>query len=151
MSLLYWLYSIFHFLVCFELNILNQKLLLHLDSTVTRMSKSRGRALNQALSFMRNPSGLQNRKYDNWTPLECICNRRIQNILCRSCGSVFSGRVRKMCPIHPNEIHLMDFVCCPNCKVESLQEIGVCERRMSAEDLNNSLHERRNLQQERLT
>ncbi|KAL3879265.1 hypothetical protein ACJMK2_031567 [Sinanodonta woodiana] len=118
------------------------KLLQQPDSTLNRMSPSRGRALNQALSFMRNPSGLQNRKYGSLTPSECICNRKLQNILCRSCGNVFSGRVRKLCLNHPNEIHLMDFFCCPVCKTESLQEFGVCERKKSAEGLNNSPHEK---------
>ena len=54
----------------------------------------------------------------------CICDREKQKILCRSCGAVFDGRIRKKCVIHPNEIHLMDILCCPNCKTNYLQEIG---------------------------
>ena len=54
----------------------------------------------------------------------CICRRQKQKILCRSCGHVFDGRVRKKCILHPNEIHLMDQLCCPLCKTTYLQEIG---------------------------
>ena len=54
----------------------------------------------------------------------CICRRQRQKILCRSCGHVFDGRVRKKCFLHPNEIHLMDQPCCPLCKTTYLQEIG---------------------------
>ncbi|XP_060592229.1 uncharacterized protein LOC132746955 [Ruditapes philippinarum] len=53
----------------------------------------------------------------------CICNRQLQDILCRSCGYIFVGRQRRQCSMHPNEIHLMDSVVCPKCRTDSLLEI----------------------------
>ncbi|XP_045204040.2 uncharacterized protein LOC123556972 isoform X2 [Mercenaria mercenaria] len=53
----------------------------------------------------------------------CICNRQLQDILCRSCGYIFVGRQRRQCTLHPNEIHLMDASVCPKCRTNSLIEI----------------------------
>lgn len=65
-------------------------------------------------------------------PPVCICNRPLQDILCRSCGHIFVGRVRKKCRYHPSEIHLMDMTCCPKCKTTSLLEIqGTAKRIIS--------------------
>ncbi|XP_069129326.1 uncharacterized protein [Argopecten irradians] len=54
--------------------------------------------------------------------VECICNREMKTVLCRSCGMTFKGRVRRTCALHPNEIHLMDLECCPNCKATHMKE-----------------------------
>ena len=68
----------------------------------------------------------------------CICSREKQRILCRSCGAVFDGRIRKQCVIHPNEIHLMDILCCPNCKTNYLQEIGSTSSSLNMLNVNNN-------------
>lgn len=54
----------------------------------------------------------------------CICNRSVKTVLCRSCGQMFGGRVRRICLFHPNSIHLMDMVCCPNCKASQIKEFA---------------------------
>ncbi|KAL5011530.1 hypothetical protein ScPMuIL_010081 [Solemya velum] len=82
---------------------------------------ARGRALNSALSYVRcQMDGM------NSESAECICDRTRQKILCRSCGQTFTGRVRRRCSSHPNEIHLMDFEMCPYCKAPctQLKEFG---------------------------
>jgi len=56
-------------------------------------------------------------------PPTCLCNRPLQDILCRFCGYIFVGRMRKRCRYHPTEIHLMDITCCPKCKSAYLLEI----------------------------
>ncbi|KAL4223273.1 hypothetical protein ACF0H5_016745 [Mactra antiquata] len=53
----------------------------------------------------------------------CICDRKVQDILCKSCGYIFVGRVRKPCMEHPNQILLMDSERCPKCTTDSLMEI----------------------------
>jgi hypothetical protein len=55
-------------------------------------------------------------------PTECICNRKIMGILCRSCGNVFRGRVRQICRCHPNSRYLMDYEVCPVCKATQFRE-----------------------------
>lgn len=55
-------------------------------------------------------------------PTECICNRKIMGILCRSCGNVFRGRVRQICSYHPNSRYLMDYEVCPVCKATQFCE-----------------------------
>lgn len=57
----------------------------------------------------------------------CICNRPLQDILCRSCGYIFVGRQRKRCSVHSNEIQLMDSAVCPKCRTNSLMEIKKSE------------------------
>ncbi|XP_013382250.1 uncharacterized protein LOC106153030 [Lingula anatina] len=52
----------------------------------------------------------------------CCCNRSVKNIVCRACGHIFQGRVRRQCHLHPKTIHLMDMDCCPNCKATHLKE-----------------------------
>lgn len=56
----------------------------------------------------------------------CTCQRHMKNILCQACGNVFFGRIRTMCLLHPNVIHLMDLECCPNCQANEMKEFSDC-------------------------
>ncbi|XP_060062611.1 uncharacterized protein LOC132543158 [Ylistrum balloti] len=93
----------------------------------TSSAIARGKALKNAMSFVRSPpskpgpgSPMEVGEYK----VECICNRDIKTILCRSCGMTFKGRVRRTCLMHPNNIHLMDLECCPNCKASHIKEFA---------------------------
>lgn len=78
----------------------------------------------------------------------CICNRQLQDILCRSCGYIFVGRQRKRCPFHPNEILLMDSAVCPKCRTNSLMEIKTSEATVKKQ-ADEILNELTNLRQRR--
>ncbi|XP_035827002.1 uncharacterized protein LOC118478146 [Aplysia californica] len=53
----------------------------------------------------------------------CTCVRSSKLILCQTCGETMHGRVRRVCPVHPSQIFLMDFEFCGKCKCKNLREI----------------------------
>ncbi|XP_033744031.1 uncharacterized protein LOC117329911 [Pecten maximus] len=92
----------------------------------TSSAIARGKALKNAMSFVRSsnqgPGSPARPMMMEPCKVECICNREMKTVLCRSCGMTFKGRVRRICLIHPNNIHLMDLECCPNCKASHIKE-----------------------------
>merc|ERR1712037_434742 len=52
--------------------------------------------------------------------LACHCYRPVKKIVCRICGKLVIGRVRRLCPIHPNHIWLLDVSACPKCAVNPM-------------------------------
>ncbi|OWF54328.1 uncharacterized protein CG13380-like [Mizuhopecten yessoensis] len=96
--------------------------------TQTSSAIARGKALKNAMSYVRSPpskpgAGSPAMKMETFK-VECICNREMKTVLCRSCGMTFKGRVRRTCLLHPNNIHLMDLDCCPNCKASHIKEFA---------------------------
>merc|ERR1712066_229068 len=43
-----------------------------------------------------------------------------KKIICRICGLIVVGRVRRLCPVHPNHIWLLDVSACPKCEVNPM-------------------------------
>merc|ERR1719219_3287082 len=50
----------------------------------------------------------------------CHCFRPIKKIVCRICGKMTIGRVRRLCQVHPNHIWLLDVSACPRCEVNPM-------------------------------
>ncbi|XP_071955507.1 uncharacterized protein [Antedon mediterranea] len=52
----------------------------------------------------------------------CNCFRSTSQVICQTCGLMFHGRSRMICPQHPQVIHLMDADKCPKCHSNTLKE-----------------------------
>merc|ERR1712117_979107 len=52
--------------------------------------------------------------------LECVCFRPLKKIVCRICGKMIIGRVRRLCAAHPKHIWLLDVSACPRCQVNPM-------------------------------
>ncbi|XP_041359241.1 uncharacterized protein LOC121375714 [Gigantopelta aegis] len=80
---------------------------------------------NNALAYVsKSPTSFPGYKptADQAESSDCVCERPVRTILCRSCGYIFPGRLRVCCPVHQTTIHLMDINCCPNCRAVHLKE-----------------------------
>jgi len=61
------------------------------------------------------------------TEHECICLRPLKMILC-VCSNWFVGRVRTICPVHPQDLYLLDVDSCKKCNHPFLKEYDMDER-----------------------
>ncbi|PNF41466.1 hypothetical protein B7P43_G13304 [Cryptotermes secundus] len=59
----------------------------------------------------------------------CLCTRPSTNVLCRVCGYITVGRIRRSCPQHSTTLYLMDLEQCPRCRTYSfmMQEFSTDE------------------------
>uniref|UniRef100_A0A0N5AID5 Zinc finger, CCHC-type n=1 Tax=Syphacia muris TaxID=451379 RepID=A0A0N5AID5_9BILA len=52
----------------------------------------------------------------------CICHRPASVISCVNCGKIFHGRARRICPVHPKRMDLMDIGQCWRCSSSNIWE-----------------------------
>jgi len=58
---------------------------------------------------------------------ECICLRPLKMILC-VCSNWFVGRVRTICPVHPQDLYLLDVDSCKQCNNLFLKEYDMVQQ-----------------------
>ncbi|MFH4973570.1 hypothetical protein AB6A40_000279 [Gnathostoma spinigerum] len=59
----------------------------------------------------------------------CICDRPLCHIVCTRCGFELTGRLQRVCPVHPKKLALMDLRECGNkmCRSVHLVEVPIAQ------------------------